>query len=116
MLSKFYNRGLGTLMLLLGSLLLMEPAAAQGLGKSGKAFPILDLPTGAKGSSIPTVLGLNKHAIADWYGQSDNDFDTLCNRDKTLSMDKKGRLHYVCASLTVQAGSTSAWGTTGATL
>jgi PKD repeat protein len=90
--------------LVLGFAATCTQSFAQALNPQGKAFPKLDLAQGGKGAEIPARLGANLHAVADWYGHTDADFRALCQREKSLGTDRKGRLHYACPGIAAAPG------------
>lgn len=83
----------------------------------GEAFPQQNLGRNSRAAEIPGLLGSKLPQIAAWYDRSDKDLKDLCQKDKTLRMDRQGHLHYVCEGLlplqnAVVKGSTASGGTT----
>ena len=86
----------------------------------GESFPQQALSRTSKAAEIPAFLGSRLPEVAAWYGRSEAELRDLCQKDKSLRMDRHGRLHYVCDALlplqnaAVQAGTTSGTGAAAA--
>jgi PKD repeat protein len=65
----------------------------------GEAFPQQNFGRNSRAGEIPSLLGSKLPQIAAWYDRTDQDLKDLCQKDKTLRMDRQGRLHYVCEGL-----------------
>src|SRR6266487_2130397 len=78
---------------------LARDAAAQGVGISGRKFPTLHLTSNARGAAIPQALGAHISEVAESYGWSAGQLQTLANSDPELFADQGGRLGYVCTDL-----------------
>lgn len=65
----------------------------------GEAFPKQNFSRNSKGTDIPKLLGTQLERVAGWYDRTGAELKELCNRERTLNMDREGRLHYVCEGL-----------------
>ena len=45
------------------------------------------------------MLGKNVGQVAAWYGRSAAELRDLCLKEKSLRIDRQGRLHFVCEGL-----------------
>ncbi len=97
------------------SLLPDQAASARPVNRKGKAFPVIVLPKEESGANITTALGAQLPILADWYGQTPQEFQNTTKRDKNLHINKQGFLHYACAAPQAVGGSTTTWGNTGTT-
>jgi autotransporter-associated beta strand protein len=59
-------------------------------------FPLVQLPAKAKGEAAIQALGNKLPAIAAFYRVSEQQLKNLLRRDKTLWVDPRGQLFYVC--------------------
>jgi|JI10StandDraft_1071094.scaffolds.fasta_scaffold30075_3 PKD repeat protein len=81
--------------LTLGSALAADPAnpAARRIHPARSAFPLLDLGIErAKGQRAVDLLGSRLEAVAAWYGKSADEFAAMLVLDRTLRLDRRGRL------------------------
>lgn len=62
-------------------------------------FPRQNFARSSRGAEIPKQLGQRLETIAAWYDRTGEELRQLCSREKTLHMDREGRLHYVCEGL-----------------
>ncbi len=62
----------------------------------GQLFPQQALPKSVQGAEIPSALGAKLPQIAAWYGQSEAELRASCCNDKSLIVDRSGRLLYAC--------------------
>ncbi len=92
----------------------------------GEAFPQQNFGRNSRAAEIPGILGSKLPQVAAWYDRSEKELRELCQKDKTLRMDRQGRLHYVCEGLlplqnaiaktgTASGGTTSPSGTLSVT-
>ncbi len=65
----------------------------------GVAFPVQALNRAGAGAEIPAMLGKNVGQVAAWYGRSAAELRDLCLKEKSLRIDRQGRLHFVCEGL-----------------
>jgi PKD repeat protein len=103
---------------LLGLLFGLPVLASAQTNHRGDAFPQQNLGRNIRAAEIPALLGSKLPQIAAWYDRTDKDLKDLCLKDKTLRMDRQGRLHYVCEGLlplqnaVVKGTATTSGGTT----
>lgn len=65
----------------------------------GTPFPEQSHNRSARGQEIIAALGNRLPEVANWYDKSELELREICQNDRTLRMDKQGRLHYVCEGL-----------------
>lgn len=65
----------------------------------GMPFPEQTYNRVARGREIIAALGNRLPEVASWYDKSEIELRDICQNDRTLRMDKQGRLHYVCEGL-----------------
>lgn len=65
----------------------------------GEPFPQQSFNRVARGREILGALGSRLPEVARWYDRSESELRELCQQDRTLRMDKQGRLHFVCEGL-----------------
>lgn len=65
----------------------------------GEPFPQQSFNRVARGQEIVGALGRRLPEVARWYDRSETELRELCQQDRTLRMDKQGRLHFVCEGL-----------------
>lgn len=65
----------------------------------GEPFPQQSFNRATRGQEILGALGSRLPQVARWYDRSESELRELCQQDKTLRMDKQGRLHFVCEGL-----------------
>lgn len=67
--------------------------------RRGEAFPLQSFAKHTRGTEIPALLGSRLKQVAAWYDRTDVELRELCVKEKTLRMDRQGRLHFVCEGL-----------------
>jgi PKD repeat protein len=65
----------------------------------GVTFPVQNFRGTGAGAEIPVMLGKNIGQVAAWYGRSTAELRDLCLKEKSLRIDRQGRLHFVCEGL-----------------
>jgi len=65
----------------------------------GVTFPVQTFKGTGAGAEIPVMLGKNIGQVAAWYGRSTAELRDLCLKEKSLHIDRQGRLHFVCEGL-----------------
>ncbi len=90
-----------------------EMSFGQPVNRRGKPFPTISLPKPEAGADIITGLGAQLPILADWYGQTPDEFRKTAMRDRHLHIDRAGHLNYVCAAAVAVGGATTTWGNTG---
>lgn len=76
-------------------------AVPAGLAQSGGAaprakppFPFFDLPDRSQGEQAVSRLGNRLKDVADWYGMSASQFTGMMRSDRTVWLDRKGRVFF----------------------
>ena len=62
-----------------------------------RVFPDVNLPSRAKGAAAVAQLGAHLPDVAAWHGTSAEELRDILNRDKSLEVDRRGRLLYSCS-------------------
>ena len=102
---------------LAGSAALLCLATLSGVqaqtNQRGEPFPQQAFNRVARGQEIVAALGNRLPEVARWYNIAETELREICKNDRTLRMDRQGRLHYVCEGLlplqnVMAAGATSA--------
>jgi PKD repeat protein len=101
----------------LGLFFCLSLVASAQTNHRGEAFPQQNFGRNSRAAEIPVLLGSKLPEIAAWYSQTEKELKDMCQKDKTLRMDRQGRLHYVCEGLlplqnAVVKGTTATGGTT----
>lgn len=65
----------------------------------GENFPQQRLNQVSRAQEIPALLGPRLGQVAKWYDRSEAQLRELCEKEKSLRMDRQGRLHFVCEGL-----------------
>ena len=81
------------------SLLLPALASAAVL----PAMPALTVAAGSSGQAAITALGTNLTAVAAHYGKTAAQLISLFQNDRTLRLDGRGNLYYICAGVSQSA-------------
>lgn len=71
------------------------PPETQNVANSHRAFPSVTLPEPANGEHAIGLLGANLPEVAAWYGKTTAEFAKMIRRDKSVWLDKQGRVFYV---------------------
>ena len=65
----------------------------------GESFPRQNFNRTLRSQEIPAQLGQRLGEVAAWYDRSAQELSDLCQKEKTLRMDRQGLLHFVCEGL-----------------
>lgn len=65
----------------------------------GEAFPAQSFNRINRGPEIPAALGAKLGDVARWYDKTPAELADMCQNDRSVRMDKQGRLHFVCEGL-----------------
>lgn len=84
----------------------------QQINGRGQPFPNVQLPTVARSAEIIGALGQSLPEVARWYGETEQSFRALIQRDKSLVADRQGQLAYVCQGIVAQGATTTTSTTT----
>ena len=82
-----------------GSILTVTSLVQAQTNRRGEAFPGQAFNRISRGAEIPAALGSRLPQVAAWYDHSEDELRAICQQDRTLRMDRQGRLHYVCDGL-----------------
>ena len=69
------------------------------INDKGESFPQQAMSRVGRGADIPALLGSRLPQVAAWYGRTEAELRALCQKEKSLRADLRGRLHYVCEGL-----------------
>lgn len=65
----------------------------------GEPFPAQSFSRISRGPEIPAALGAKLGDVARWYDKTPAELTDMCQSDRSVRMDKQGRLHFVCEGL-----------------
>lgn len=71
------------------------PPETQNVANSHRVFPSVTLPEPANGEHAIGLLGAKLPEVAAWYGKTTAEFAKMIRRDKSVWLDKQGRVFYV---------------------
>ncbi len=82
-----------------GLMLALTSIVQAQTNRRGEVFPQQAFDRISRGAEIPAALGSRLPQVAAWYDHSEAELRAICQQDRTLRMDRQGRLHYVCEGL-----------------
>lgn len=71
------------------------PSNAQNASNSHRVFPSVTLPEPANGEHAVGLLGARLPEVAAWYGKTTAQFAKMIREDKSVWLDKQGRVFYI---------------------